>query len=217
MIVAAAVALSVQSGAVLRADDAAQRVRPLSTIKLYVAAVWWDRGLPGSLDDMLVDGLDAPGRERAIELRKRFGGAAVLADLRKLGLEGLTLAPDADDATWGEVLSIGEAQVTVTLEQVAQFLRTIARSKSETARKLRAAMIACVSRGTARRAPPIGRGWQLGGKTGTAANHDGLFAGLAFENGAPRYAIAVYLPGEGPGGGKPAAKAVEIARGLVGR
>jgi membrane peptidoglycan carboxypeptidase len=221
----AALALDVDTGAVVASvsagRDLARPVLPLSVIKLYVAAIWWDHGLGGSLDDMLVDGLDQPGKDRAVALRQRIGGPAVLADLRRYGLESLTLAPDADDGTWSQTLSIGEQHVTVTLAQVARFLRTIALGRTESARRLQAAMIECVRRGTARSvaAKQAGASWQLGGKTGTgpatSKPYDGWFAGLVFAGGRPRYAVAVYVDGKGPGGGVAASIAAELARRLT--
>jgi len=218
----AAVAVDVRTGRTVASVDAGQRVEdpvlPLSVVKLYVAMVWWDRGLGGSLDDMLVDGRDRPGRDRALALRKRFGAAAVLEDLRRAGLSALTLAPDADDATWADTLSLGEEHVTVTLPEVARFLRGVGASQSRTARRLRRAMLDCVARGTARGVAPeqAGAAWKLGGKTGTgpasAEPHDGWFAGLAFIGGAPRYALAVYVEGKGPGGGVAASIAAGMAR-----
>ena len=209
----AALVTDVRDGAVVTSLDADRRVLPLSLVKLWVAAIWWDRGLPGSLDDMLVEGLDQPGKDRAIELRKRFGGKAVLADLERYGL-ALTIKADASDAEWGETLSIGERNVTVTPGQVSAFLRTIARSKG--ASKLRAAMLACVERGTARGArQAAGR---LGGKTGSGPALrqplDGAFAGLVFVEGEPRYTVYVYVDGKGLGGGVAASIAAGVARSL---
>jgi membrane peptidoglycan carboxypeptidase len=218
----AAVAVDARTGAVIASVAAGrgvdQPVLPLSVIKLYVAAVWWERGLGGSLDDMLVDGRDQPGSDRALELRRRFGGAAVLEDLRRHGLDSLKLAADADDAAWGDTLSLGERHVTVTLPQVARFLRAIAASRSDASERLQAAMRACVERGTARSLAPrqAGAPWKIGGKTGTgpdtAKPYDGVFAGLVFVEGEPRYAVAVYVKGRGPGGGVAASIAADMAR-----
>jgi beta-lactamase class D len=213
ILLASVLVTDVRSGSVVKSADADRRVRPLSVIKLYVAALWWDHGLPGSLDDMLVDGRDQPGKDRAVELRKRFGGAAVLDGLKRYGLDSLTLRADADDATWGETLSIGEKNVTVTLAQVSAFLRTIATSKSESARKLREAMLGCVERGTARGVAARQAGFQLGGKTGTSSS-TGAFAGLIFQKGEPRYTVFVHLDEKGPGGGVPATMAADIGRAL---
>jgi beta-lactamase class D len=212
----AALVTDVHTGAVVASVDAERRVLLLSIVKLYVAAVFWDRGMSASLDDMLVDGLDRPGQVRAVELRAKFGGAAVLEDLSRYGL-ALTLPADASDAEWGETLSIGEKDVIVTLPQVSQFLRTIAKSKSESARRLRSAMLECVKRGTARGGAREA-GPRLGGKTGsgpaTAKPVDGAFAGLIFAEGEPRYTVYVYVEGKGFGGGVAASIAATIARSL---
>jgi hypothetical protein len=210
----AALVTDVRSGEVVASLKADRQVLPLSTIKLFVAAEWWKRRLGGSLDDMLVDGLDQPGKERALELRRRFGSQAVLDDLRELGLEELKLPPDADDDDWATALSIGEQHVMVTLAQVSKFLReTAAKSK-----KLQAAMLDCVARGTAKRASAM-KG-HLGGKTGSGPaskkpDYDGWFAGLVFDRGEPRYTIAVYVDGKGFGGGVATSIAAEMAQALA--
>jgi beta-lactamase class D len=212
----AALVTDARSGAVVASIDADRRVLPLSIVKLYLAAVWWDRGMSGSLDDMLVDGADQAGKDRAVELRRKLGGKTVLEDLARYGL-ALTLPADASDAEWGETLSIGEKNAVITPGQISQFLRAIATSKSESARKLRAAMLECVRRGTARGAREAGP--RLGGKTGTgpatASPFDGAFAGLIFAEGEPRYTVYVYVPGKGLGGGVAASIAAAIARSLV--
>jgi hypothetical protein len=95
--------------------DVAARVLPLSTIKLYTAALWWAHGLGDgafsdprhsrvTLHDALVLGYDHPAELAAVELRRRLGGRAVLEKLRGYGLTGLTLAPDAGDRAWGRTL-----------------------------------------------------------------------------------------------------------------
>jgi len=218
LLVASALITDVRSGAVIRSIDAGRRVLPLSVIKLYVAAVYWDHGLGGSLDDMLVSGLDQPGKDRALELRKNLGGAKALEELKRYGLESLTLPAEASDSDWAETLSLGEQDVTVTLPQLSAFLRTIASSQSASARRLRAAMLACVERGTARAVAARQNGFRLGGKTGTgpatATPHDGIFAGLVFVDGQPRYTVVVYLDGQGPGGGAAASMAADLVGSL---
>lgn len=88
-----------------------------------------------------------------------------------------------------------------------------------TARRLQAAMLDVVRRGTATAAArALGDSpWTLGGKTGTVAGEaggtDGWFAGLAFDRGGrARYVVVVRLPGAGPGGGAPARLAGRITR-----
>jgi len=64
--------------------DVAVPVLPLSVIKLYVAAMWWDRELgdgsleePGvgrvSVHDVIANGYDRPGKEMAVVLRRKIG------------------------------------------------------------------------------------------------------------------------------------------------
>jgi hypothetical protein len=219
--------------------DVAAPVLPLSVIKLYVAAMWWDHGAgdgsleePGvgrvSVHDVIAYGYDRPGKEMAVMLRRKIGAKAMLADLRRYGLgarpAALTLAADAGDAEWGESLSIGEKNMTVTLDQVSRFLRAIGLGgqgllKPDTARRLQNAMKDTVARGSARGVAPklAGTRWQLGGKTGTgpAAAHpsyDGWFAGLIFEGGKPRYTAAVYMDASGPGAGVAAWIAADMTR-----
>lgn len=216
--------------------DAAAPVLPLSVIKLYTSALWWEhdrgegafvvRGRHVTVHDMLVDGWDRPGEEMAVELRRALGARAMLAELRGYGLAtGLTLPADADDARWGSALSIGEHDAVVTLPIVAGFLRAIgggvALLRPETRQRLQSAMRDAVERGTARSAGArLGAAgasdWRLGGKTGTGPfgpePHDGWFAGLIFDRTAPRYTVAVFVERRGPGGGVAAGIAAEITR-----
>jgi hypothetical protein len=233
-----ALVLDVASGEVVASvgvgRDVDGALLPLSIVKLYVAAMWWDHDLGDgdfvdprkghvTIRDVLVDGWDRPGEEMGIELRRRFGGQAVLAEVGRLGLT-LHLAAEADDAAWGSALSIGEHDAAVTLRSVSKLLRAIARSefvRSDTARRLQSAMLDAVARGTARGAdaPLAGTTWQLGGKTGSGpagvTPSDGWFAGLVFDRGEPRYTVAVYVDGRGGGGGVAASVAARIARALI--
>ncbi len=237
----AVLALDVDTGAIVARGgvdrDPAAPVLPLSVVKLYTAALWWDQQLGDgdfphprrpvrvSVHDVLVDGYDRPGELIALELRRRMTGARVLSELRRYGLgPTLTLAVDASDATWGSVLSLGEDSVRVTLASVSGFLRAVGRSelvRPETARRLHAAMRDTVTRGTARSAAArVPAGWHLGGKTGTGPGmhgkpYDGWFAGLIFEGDRPRYTIAVYIDRGGLGGGVAAAVAAAVARALA--
>jgi hypothetical protein len=221
--------------------DVAAPVLPLSVIKLCLAALWWEhdrgdgdfayRGRRVTVHDVLVDGWDHPGEEMAIALRRTLGAQAMLAELRGYGLgAGLTLPGDADDARWGSALSIGEHDAVVTLPIVAGFLRAIGGGTSllrpETRQRLQSAMRGAVEQGTAKSAGArLGAmssiAWRLGGKTGTgpfgAEPHDGWFAGLIFDRGAPRYTVAVYVERHGPGGGVAAGIAAEIVRLLAAR
>src|SRR6185436_6540201 len=106
--------------------DASAQLLPLSVIKLYLAALWWQhdrgdgdflyRGRHVTVDDVLIDGWDRPGEEMAIDLRSTLTPQAMLSQLRTYGVgPGLSLPPDADDTRWGSTLSIGEHDVLVTL------------------------------------------------------------------------------------------------------
>ena len=213
-------------------------VLPLSVIKLYLAAIWWETGLGdgdfidprhgrASLHDVLVEGWDAPGAEAAVRLRRKLGTDRFLGALRAKGLGAtpgtLTLSAESDDAAWGNCLSIGEQNVTVTFGQVAQFLGEIGKRSDDTGRRLRAAMLDAVTRGSASGVAPrmAGLDWQLGGKTGTGPaaakpNYDGWFAGLIFERKRPRFAICVFVEGKDRGGGVAAGIAADLTRWLSG-
>ena len=231
----------VATGAVVVATgverDVAAPVLPLSVIKLYAAAVWWnhetsDGAFPhpkrGTLTvtDALVDGYDLPGEQMAVALRAKLGARAVLDELRALGLRSLTLEPDATDAVWGATLSIGERDARVTLAEVSHFLRRLGSGNlpDATTKKLLAAMAACVERGTAKGAAPtlVGTKWRLAGKTGSGPTVgvtppdqlDGWFAGLILDGDVPRYTIAVYIDHRGYGGGVAATLAAQLAREL---
>jgi hypothetical protein len=212
---ASALVVDVASGATLAsAGDVDKVVLPLSLVKLYVAALWWQHGFgdDASVENILVHSDDRAGMLLAAELRRRVGEPTVVAELSALGLR-IALRQGVDDVRWGETLSIGEHDVTVTLPAVAQFLRDLTRRHDP---RLFAAMRACVERGTARgsAARLDGTRWHLGGKTGTGpaerTPHDGWFAGIAFEGDLPRYVIAVYEPGRGLGGGVAARLAADL-------
>lgn len=243
--------LDVDSGAVIASvgvgRDVAAPLLPLSVMKLYLAALWWEHGMgdghfplpsagPATVDDMLVRGDDLPGKQMAAQLRRAVGAAALIAELRHLGLGAppgqLELPVDGTDddldASWGETLSIGEKRVTVTSGQISSLLRAIGAGggdlvQPDTARRLQRAMLGAVVRGTARAAAPrmAGTGWQLGGKTGTGPDRvsptsDGWFAGLVFEGGRARYTVAVFVEGHGRGGGVAASMAADVARFVAG-
>ncbi len=77
-------------------------VPPLSLTKLFLAASWWDRGLPDrsfdcvrnatpnkteamTIPEMIVTGCDLPAKQMAVALRKKIGTEGVLADLERFG------------------------------------------------------------------------------------------------------------------------------------
>lgn len=221
----------VSTGNIVRADgDLDARVLPLSLVKLYTAALWWEHDLDDSalmdprlghvtVSDVVAQSLDVPGEVMAIELRHRFGEQPILTELHRLGLDP---APGSDERAWGETMSIGERGVTVTMRGVSEFLRAIAtsaRMRRETAQRLRVAMIATVMGGTARREADWlhGTDRRLSGKTGTGpANqtpYDGWFAGIIYIAGVARYTICVHVE-RGGGGVRAARIAASLARDL---
>jgi len=221
----------VATGEIVRVEgDIDARVLPLSVVKLYTAALWWQHDLDDSelmdprighvtVSDVIAQSLDLPGAVMALELRHRFGEQQLLAELHELGLDP---TPGSDDRAWGETMSIGEHGVTVTLRGVAEFLRAVAtgnRMTRETARRLQVAMIATVVGGTARREAEWlqGTGRTLSGKTGTGPvnqqPYDGWFAGIIYIARVPRYIICIHTE-RGGGGVRAATIAARIAREL---
>jgi hypothetical protein len=157
----------------------------------------------------------------------------------------LRMGRETGDAEWAQI-AIGQGPVDATAIHVSRFLQAIGNDgvmlsptiewemeeevasrgaragtrvmSTETARRLRTAMLEVVDRGTGRRARAVvdAIDWDLGGKTGTAqrarADDSGWFAGLIHDpEGAPRYTVVVYLRGGGAGGGRPA----QIAAGMT--
>jgi hypothetical protein len=91
-------------------------VLPLSLTKLFLAASWWDRGLPESsfdcirnaapertepmtIHEMIAIGCDLPAKQMAIALREAVGAEAVLADLERFGF-GPRSKSSRDDSFW---------------------------------------------------------------------------------------------------------------------
>ena len=218
-------------------------IKPLSVVKLYVAASWLDHGFGKTLvhclasggrpsrgmlvEDVLASGCDSGGGEMAQTLKREIGAAEVLADLRRYGLEDLALKPDASDAEWASVLSLGEDKVTITPREASAFLREIGRRHGsilspQTAYSLRAALDEVVQHGTAVGIKnSFGKSrWHIGGKTGTGPGQcgdqcDGWFASLLSEGSRPRYVILVFIRGRGLGGGVAAHTAVVVAKHLI--
>ena len=94
--------------------DVTTSLLPLSTVKLMVAASWWDHEqqtaaeLPQSerlLSDMIVSGNDDAGRRIASGLRKSIGAASVLKDLERYGFPfvGTSTPREKDTKFWAEV------------------------------------------------------------------------------------------------------------------
>jgi hypothetical protein len=75
-------------------------IRPLSAIKVFAAASWWEHDAGArrfacdttaeSIEDILVFGCDGSGKRLAVALRKRIGSRAVLSDLSRFGFEALS-------------------------------------------------------------------------------------------------------------------------------
>lgn len=123
---------------------------------------------------MLVDDVLMSGGERASILERKIGPTQVLSDLHRYGLRALALTPDASDAEWSSVLSLGEDQLAVTPREVSAFLREIGQGRGglfspETARALRAALDGVVQHGNAAgiKNAFVNTRWHIGGKTGT--------------------------------------------------
>lgn len=179
------------------------------------------------VDDVLMSGCDSAGGEMASILKRKIGPTEVLSDLHRYGLRALVLTPDASDAEWSSVLSLGEDKVAVAPREVSAFLREIGQGHGglfspEMARALRAALDGVVQHGTATgiKNAIVNTRWHIGGKTGTGPGQcgdhcDGLFASLLSEGLDVRYVILVYIRSRGIGGGVAARTAALIANRLV--
>jgi beta-lactamase class A len=225
------------------ADDPAlgadSPVPPLSVIKVLVAASWIQHGLadvpvrctPASramlVDEMIESGCDSAGADMAIELRRRIGGAAVLAELRADGVAPLSLRADATDAEWGRVLTLGEEQVPVTPACLSAILARIGRRsdaflEASARQRLLAALESVAQRGTATSIKDAlaGTGWRIGGKTGTGPGQcgdhcDGWFASLVSDPTGGRYVVLAFVKERGHGGGVAATLAAKVASHLT--
>jgi hypothetical protein len=220
------------------------RSLPLSTVKLIVAAIYWERKaqLPKSIapdmDVLIAQGRDGPGRALALDLRRALGAKAVLDDLRRFGFPPCspgtsqnctTLSELTPDSEWADALSLGETHFRVTPSGLSRFLRDVALAETrqvpvisrESAQALHRSMIATVESGTAsgarRRLGDLG---MLGGKTGTgpagAEPYDGIFAGLVYDrSGTARYTVVTYVRRGGYGGGAAAEISADAAAFLL--
>jgi pseudouridine synthase len=94
-------------------------IAPLSLAKLFLAASWWDRGLPDrsfdcvrsatpdkpepmTIPEMIVTGCDLPAKQMAVALRKKIGTEGVLADLERFGF-GPQSKSARDGTFWAEL------------------------------------------------------------------------------------------------------------------
>jgi hypothetical protein len=228
----AVVVRDVQSGGVLVDAHTGKGwengVLPLSAVKLLVALEAFDRRRDSMIDipALVVEGDDADGRTLSLELRRRLGSDAVLADLAHYGLprcapgkavDCTALTPMTGDGDWSSALSIGESGFRVTLAHLAGMLAAIGNRDDVAAHTLEAAMRDCVARGTAKAiAGRIAKGYAIGGKTGSgpagALPTDGIFAALVFDaRGVARYAVTAYVRKGGHGGGAAATLAADAA------
>ena len=238
---------------------------PLSTVKLMTAASWLDhqesstQQAPDIAGDrigkMLVDGQDEPGRQVALLLRRTVGSEVVLADLARFGFPPcakaepppppssracVELSAQTSDADWASALSIGEANITVSLTQLSAFLRAIGNGwrlvlsvaptrqrrpgqilSGATATDLQILMMQAAETGTAKGIRGrLGDKWKLGGKTGTGAvkeqPYDGIFAGLLFSESDAEYTVICYVRRGGPGGGAAAEICADVMKFILG-
>ena len=99
------------------------QVLPLSLTKLFLAAAWWDRGLPErkfecirnsgagggaretvqmTIHEMIAIGCDLPAKQMAVALRRSVGTKAVLSDLQRFGF-GRRSQMSLDNSFWAEL------------------------------------------------------------------------------------------------------------------
>ena len=77
------------------------------------------------VEDALISGCDSAAIQMAIFLRPKLGADVVLSDLRRYGLESITLKPGAGDTERGQVQSLGEEDAPVTPRQRSAFFRAL--------------------------------------------------------------------------------------------
>jgi cell division protein FtsI/penicillin-binding protein 2 len=95
--------------------DATSALLPLSVIKLFIAASWWQHknanefvatdGSRVSVHEMIVSGSDNAGRFTAIELRNTVGAEVIIKELERFGFlpqASLERLP-RDEKFWGEL------------------------------------------------------------------------------------------------------------------
>jgi hypothetical protein len=235
----------VKSGAILSALDADAPVLPLSVVKLFSAATYWEhRGaLPAtfaaSSAALVAYGSDKAGRRLALNLRHTLGSATLLDDLKRFGFprcrqgatDCTTLTSGTGDAEWANAMSLGETGFRATPRGLSNFIRIVAGAapgesggraiRPESARPIQSAMIDTVRFGTARGIRDrLGVKGQIGGKTGSgpAGAHplDGIFAGIVFDRAsAARYTVVTYVRRGGLGGGAAAEISADMANFLL--
>lgn len=108
--------------------DAASPILPLSLTKVFLAAAWWDNGLPDSefeniplrnpanrrmvkIPEIIYNGSDSAGRQMATELRKALGTKKVLQDFERYGL-GKKTKVATDKKFWAKISRDLKARLT---------------------------------------------------------------------------------------------------------
>ena len=201
----AIVVQDVKSGTIVSALDSDTPVLPLSVVKLFTAAIYWEHrgalptGFAGDPGALVAHGSDEAGRQLALRLRHALGSATLLRDLERFGFprchpgvtDCTTLTPGTGDAEWANAMSLGETDFRATPRGLSHFLRIIGNGgaapgegggrpiRPETARLLQSAMIDTVHFGTARGIRDrLGVKGQIGGKTGSGPNGARLLDGI---------------------------------------
>jgi cell division protein FtsI/penicillin-binding protein 2 len=101
-------------------------VLPLSTVKLMVAATWWDHEEAAKLKlensqqlltDSIVSGNDNAGRRIALALREAIGAEAVLKDFERYGFPASASSRTAkkDETFWAELAPKWRKRLTPTM------------------------------------------------------------------------------------------------------
>jgi len=201
----AIVVQDVRSGTIVSALDSDTPVLPLSVVKLFTAAMFWEHrgalpaGFAGDPGALVAYGSDEAGRQLAMNLRHALGSATLLRDLERFGFprchrgvtDCTTLASDTGDAEWANAMSLGETGFRATPRGLSHFLPIIANGgtapgegggraiRPDTARLLQSAMIDTVRFGTARGIRDrLGVKGQIGGKTGSGPGGTRLLDGI---------------------------------------
>jgi hypothetical protein len=201
----AIVVQDVKSGTIVSALDSDTPVLPLSVVKLFTAAIYWEHrgalptGFAGDPGALVARGSDDTGRQLALNLRHALGSATLLSDLERFGFprchrgvtDCTTLTADTGDAEWANAMSLGETGFHATPRGLSHFLRIIGNRgaapgegggraiRPDTARLLQTAMINTVHFGSARGIRDrLGVKGQIGGKTGSGPGGASLLDGI---------------------------------------
>lgn len=123
--------------------DVATPLLPLSTVKLLVAASWWDHeparktelvNASQLLTDMMISGNDDAGRQIALALRKSIGTEAVLKDLESYGFLSFAKGGSgkADTKFWSELTGPWQARLIPAMAYHSLDSETIAKDWADT-------------------------------------------------------------------------------------